>query len=109
MFLSQFFCCAELLPEVTLPPRILFCCSFAFLCKGEVHQHLLWLGKVCNTPDLEGLPDLLPDHQATQICMVLNYNLTCTKEAARERHIRWLLAQLLKHLFTDFKHQLSLL
>lgn len=82
-----------------------FCVAAALL--FFVKEKSISISRDCNTPDLEGLPDLLPDHQATKICMVVNYNLMCTKEAARERHAHWQLAQLLKHLFTDFKHQLS--
>lgn len=107
-FLFPFLCYAEFLPELTLPFRILFCCSFVFLCKGEEHQHLLWLRKDCKA--LKGPLGLPPGCIRQQrIHVLLNYGILWPKEAAREHHACWLLAQLLKHLFTDFKHQLSLL
>jgi len=66
------------------------------------------LRKNCKNPDLKGpLGLLLGCFRQQRIRVLLNYYLLWLKEAARECHAHWLTAQLLKRLFTDFKHQLS--
>lgn len=102
--MSPFLCYAELLPELFLPQSCVAAVLLVFV------KHLLWLRKNSKNPAWKGPLGLLPGcFRQKRIHMLLNYSLLWLKRAARECLAHWLIVQLLKRLFTDFKHQLSLL